>query len=126
MHKDKHRIGMSNRIIDINFYPVPETKYSNDNHRPLGLGVQGLADVFMLFDLPFDSPEAKELNKQIFETIYYGSVRTSCMLAMDEGPYPTYSGRRKSAPDTFRAASGCWCAPGRLLVFVPRCPFVCF
>jgi len=80
------------RIVTINFYPVPETKKSNELHRPLGLGVQGLADVFMLLDLPFDSPEAKELNKQIFETIYYGAVKESIQLAKEYGPYPTYEG----------------------------------
>ena len=80
------------KIIDINYYPVPETKRSNELHRPLGLGIQGLADLFMLLDLPFTSPEAKELNKQIFETIYYGAVKESVQLAKENGPYPTYKG----------------------------------
>lgn len=80
------------RIVDVNWYPTPETEKSNKLHRPLGLGVQGLADMFALLDLPFDSPEAKELNKQIFETIYYGAVRESCELAKEYGPYPTFEG----------------------------------
>jgi ribonucleoside-diphosphate reductase alpha subunit len=80
------------RIVDINWYPTPETERSNKLHRPLGLGVQGLADLFALLELPFDSPEAKELNKQIFETIYYGAVRESIQLAKEYGTYPTYKG----------------------------------
>ena len=80
------------RIIDINYYPVPETEKSNKLHRPLGLGIQGLADLFMLLDLPFASPEAKELNRQIFESIYYGAVKESIQLAKEYGPYPTYQG----------------------------------
>ena len=63
-----------NKIIDGNYYPIPETKTSNDRHRPIGLGVQGLADVFLLLRLPFESPEARRLNKDIFETIYFASI----------------------------------------------------
>ena len=81
-----------NKIIDVNFYPVPEAKRSNMRHRPIGIGVQGLADAFILMRFPFDSPEAKELNIKIFETIYYGAMEASCELAEKYGPYETYEG----------------------------------
>nr|NVI77093.1 ribonucleoside diphosphate reductase large subunit [Cucujiformia] len=81
-----------NKIIDINYYPVPEAKTSNMRHRPIGIGVQGLADAFILMRIPFDSPEALTLNRQIFETIYYGALEASCELAEIEGPYSTYPG----------------------------------
>ncbi|GMH35229.1 hypothetical protein BSKO_03097 [Bryopsis sp. KO-2023] len=81
-----------NRIIDINFYPADTAKVSNFKHRPIGIGVQGLADTFILLGLPFDSPEASALNKEIFETIYYSALKTSCELAQKEGPYKTYEG----------------------------------
>jgi len=81
-----------NKVIDVNFYPVKEAKNSNMRHRPVGLGVQGLADVFQMLRMPFESDEAKLLNKQIFETIYYAAVDASCELAKKEGPYPTYEG----------------------------------
>jgi len=81
-----------NRVIDNNFYPRTEARNSNMRHRPIGIGVQGLADVFMLLKIPFDSPEAKKLNQDIFETIYYGACNSSCALAEEEGPYPTYKG----------------------------------
>ena len=70
-----------NKIIDYNFYPIPETKKSNTRHRPIGVGVQGLADVFAMLKIGFDSPEAKEVNKKIFETIYYYSMETSMELS---------------------------------------------
>lgn len=70
-----------NKIIDNNFYPVPETRYSNKLHRPIGIGVQGLADVYCLFNYAFDSVEAELLNKQIFATIYYASLRSSMHIA---------------------------------------------
>ena len=79
-----------NRIIDINFYPVPETKKSNLLHRPLGLGVQGLANVFSLMGLSFTCDEAKLLNKQIFATIYYSALEKSMELAKIDGAYPTF------------------------------------
>lgn len=85
-----------NKVIDHNFYPTPETKKSNFRHRPLGLGVAGLADVFALLDLSFDSPEAKELNKKIFETIYFGALQASCDLAKIEGAYETFEGSMTS------------------------------
>ena len=81
-----------NKIIDNNFYPVPEAKNSNLRHRPIGLGVQGLADAFILMRHAFDSPEAKLLNKQIFETIYYASLTASKDLAKVDGAYESYEG----------------------------------
>lgn len=81
-----------NHIIDINYYPVPETKKSNMRHRPIGIGVQGLADAFQLMEYPFDSPEAKQLNKDIFETIYHAALERSSELAARDGPYETYKG----------------------------------
>jgi ribonucleoside-diphosphate reductase alpha subunit len=81
-----------NRIIDYNFYPVPEARNSNMRHRPIGLGVQGLADAYILMRFPFDSPEAAQLNKDIFETIYYAAMTASKDLAKAEGPYETFKG----------------------------------
>ena len=81
-----------NRIIDENYYPVEEAKNSNMRHRPIGLGVQGLADAFILMRYPFESPEAQILNKEIFETIYYASMTASKDLAKAEGPYETFAG----------------------------------
>ncbi len=81
-----------NKIIDRNYYPVIEARNSNMRHRPIALGVQGLADAFMCLRLPFDSPEAKLLNIQIFETIYHAAVEASCELAKELGPYETYEG----------------------------------
>lgn len=81
-----------NRVIDGNSYPVPEAKKSNLRHRPIGIGVQGLADAFILLKFPFDSSEAKILNSDIFETIYYGAMTASNELAKEEGPYETYAG----------------------------------
>lgn len=81
-----------NKIIDVNYYPVEQARNSNFRNRPIGIGVQGLADAFILMRYPFDSPEAKELNKQIFENIYYAACKTSCELAQRDGPYQTYAG----------------------------------
>uniref|UniRef100_A0A8C6XVT9 Ribonucleoside-diphosphate reductase n=1 Tax=Naja naja TaxID=35670 RepID=A0A8C6XVT9_NAJNA len=81
-----------NKIIDINHYPVPEAETSNKRHRPIGIGVQGLADAFILMRFPFESPEAQLLNQQIFETIYYWALEASCQLAREDGPYETYQG----------------------------------
>jgi ribonucleoside-diphosphate reductase alpha chain len=81
-----------NNVIDVNFYPSPAAKFSNLLHRPIGLGVQGLADVFFMLSLPYESDEAKALNKEIFETIYYASIKASCDLAKTEGAYATYEG----------------------------------
>ncbi|KAE9395738.1 alpha subunit of ribonucleoside-diphosphate reductase [Gymnopus androsaceus JB14] len=81
-----------NRVIDANYYPVPAARTSNLRHRPLGLGVQGLADAFMLLRLPFESDEARVLNLQIFETIYHGALESSVELAERYGPYETWIG----------------------------------
>nr|WP_294860020.1 ribonucleoside-diphosphate reductase subunit alpha [uncultured Fluviicola sp.] len=81
-----------NRIIDGNFYPVEEARKSNMRHRPIGLGVQGLADAFIMMRFPFESEEAKALNREIFETIYYAAMTASKDLAIAEGPYETYAG----------------------------------
>jgi len=81
-----------NKIIDVNFYPVPEARNSNMRHRPIGIGVQGLADAFILMRYPFDSEKAELLNRQIFETIYYGALEASCELAEKLGTYETYEG----------------------------------
>jgi ribonucleoside-diphosphate reductase alpha chain len=81
-----------NKIIDENYYPVEEAKNSNLRHRPIGLGVQGLADAFILLGLPFESEEARALNREIFETIYFASMTASKDLAIKEGPYSTFKG----------------------------------
>jgi len=81
-----------NRIIDINYYPTEKTRRSNLRHRPIGIGVQGLADVFMMLDIPYNSEAAKEVNQKIFETIYYGALTASADLAVKEGPYETFEG----------------------------------
>lgn len=81
-----------NKIIDRNYYPVPEARNSNLRHRPIGLGVQGLADVFILLRMAFDSSEARQMNKDIFETIYYAALTASKDLAKDLGPYESYKG----------------------------------
>ncbi|CAM1503955.1 Fc.00g015460.m01.CDS01 [Cosmosporella sp. VM-42] len=81
-----------NKIIDVNHYPVIEARNSNMRHRPIGVGVQGLADAFLALRMPFESPEARELNKQIFETIYHAALTASIQLAKEEGPYSTFKG----------------------------------
>lgn len=81
-----------NRVIDLNYYPIPEARNSNMRHRPIGLGVQGLADAFMILRMPFDSDEARKLNLQIFETIYHAAVEASCDIAKEQGPYTSYEG----------------------------------
>jgi ribonucleoside-diphosphate reductase alpha subunit len=81
-----------NRVIDRNLYPIPEAKYSNMRHRPIGLGVQGLADAFCLMRYPYESAEARQLNKEIFETIYFAACEASMELAQTEGPYETFQG----------------------------------
>ena len=80
------------KVIDANYYPVPEARNSNMRHRPIGIGVQGLADAFILMRHAFDSPEAKQLNNEIFETIYYAAVTASKDLAIENGPYETWKG----------------------------------
>jgi ribonucleoside-diphosphate reductase alpha chain len=81
-----------NKIIDENYYPVPEAKKSNLRHRPIGLGVQGLADAFIMMGFPFESAEAKALNREVFETIYYAAMTASKDLSKELGPYETYQG----------------------------------
>jgi len=81
-----------NKIIDVNFYPTQKTRTSNQRHRPIGIGIQGLADVFMILGLPFASDAARKINKDIFETIYHGAVEQSCEMAIVEGPYETFQG----------------------------------
>jgi len=81
-----------NRVIDRNYYPVEEARNSNMRHRPIGLGVQGLADAFIMLRLPFTSDKAKQLNQDIFETLYYAAVTASMEQAIEEGAYSTYKG----------------------------------
>jgi ribonucleoside-diphosphate reductase alpha chain len=99
-----------NRVIDINFYPTPETERSNMRHRPIGLGVQGLADVFAMLRLAWDSPAAADLNQRIFEHLYFAAVSESATLALTEGPYSSFQGSPASKgqlqPDLWISASG--------------------
>jgi ribonucleoside-diphosphate reductase alpha chain len=81
-----------NKVIDRNYYPVKEGENSNKRHRPIGLGVQGLADAFIMLRLPFTSDEAKKLNQEIFETMYFAAVTASMEMAIEEGPYSSYEG----------------------------------
>lgn len=81
-----------NRVIDVNYYPTVETRRSNMRHRPIGLGVQGLSDVFAMLKISWESAEAAELNQRIFEHIYYAAVEESAALALKEGPYETFAG----------------------------------
>jgi ribonucleoside-diphosphate reductase alpha chain len=81
-----------NKVIDVNYYPVEEARTSNMRHRPIGLGVQGLADAFVMMRLPFESEEAQRLNSEIFETIYFASMEASMELSHADGPYQTYKG----------------------------------
>ena len=81
-----------NQIIDVNFYPTPKTEVSNFRHRPIGIGVQGLADVFILLNLPFASDAAKEVNIRIFQTIYHAALTESCQIAKIDGRYSTFDG----------------------------------
>ena len=96
-HKELFRVTKRvtrnlNRVIDRNYYPVKEARNSNMRHRPIGLGVQGLADTFIQLRLPFTSDEAKKLNQEIFETLYYAAVTASMEQAKEDGPYKTYKG----------------------------------
>ncbi|KAL5111419.1 Ribonucleoside-diphosphate reductase large subunit [Taenia crassiceps] len=81
-----------NKIIDRNYYPVEEARRSNMRHRPIGIGVQGLSDAFVLMRYPFDSPEAAALDRRIFETIYFSALNASCKLAEKDGPFESYPG----------------------------------
>jgi ribonucleoside-diphosphate reductase alpha chain len=96
-HKELFRVTKRvtknlNRVIDRNYYPIKEAENSNMRHRPIGLGVQGLADTFILLRLPFTSDEARTLNQEIFETLYFAAVTASMEAAKEEGPYSTYKG----------------------------------
>jgi ribonucleoside-diphosphate reductase alpha chain len=88
----EHVILAMNKVIDNNYYPTPETSKTNFENRPLGIGVQGLSDVYIKMRMPFDSPEAKELNKEIFETLYYGCLKGSLEEAKRDGAYKTFKG----------------------------------
>jgi len=81
-----------NKVIDINYYPIEEARRSNMRHRPIGIGVQGLADAFILMRYAFDSPEARQLNRDIFEAIYFAALTESCELAIRDGAYETFAG----------------------------------
>ncbi|MBN8684779.1 MAG: ribonucleoside-diphosphate reductase subunit alpha [Chitinophagales bacterium] len=81
-----------NKVIDVNYYPIPEAHNSNMRHRPIGLGVQGLADAFILLRMAFDSEEAAQLNRDIFETIYFAAMTESCLLAEEQGHYQSFPG----------------------------------
>ena len=81
-----------NKVIDVNYYPTPETKKSNMRHRPIGIGIQGLADLFAIMGIPFTSPEAKRTNEDIFETIYFAAMTASMDLAKKDGKYETFDG----------------------------------
>lgn len=81
-----------NKVIDVNFYPTEKTRISNMRHRPIGIGVQGLADVFMLMDVAFHSDTAQQINQTIFETIYHGALTASCDVAKTQGAYETFAG----------------------------------
>jgi ribonucleoside-diphosphate reductase alpha chain len=103
-HKELFRVTKRvtknlNKVIDRNYYPVKEAENSNMRHRPIGLGVQGLADAFILLRLPFTSDEAKKLNQEIFETLYFAAVTASMEEAKIEGPYSTYKGSPISEGD---------------------------
>ncbi len=87
-----HVTGNLNKVIDTNYYPIPEAKRSNLRHRPIGIGIQGLADLFCLMHVSFVSPEAKAMNVAIFETIYYAALTASCDLAKVNGPHESYAG----------------------------------
>ncbi|WP_046745689.1 ribonucleoside-diphosphate reductase subunit alpha [Kordia zhangzhouensis] len=96
-HKELFRVTKRvtknlNKVIDRNYYPVKEAENSNFRHRPIGLGVQGLADTFIKLRMPFTSDEAKKLNQEIFETLYFAAVTASMEMAKEEGPYQTYKG----------------------------------
>jgi ribonucleoside-diphosphate reductase alpha subunit len=92
----KSMVNALNRVIDINFYPTPETHRSNMRHRPIGIGIQGLADVFARLRMPWESAEAMRMNQLIFEHMYYAAVEASCSLAASEGAYETFQGSPSS------------------------------
>ena len=81
-----------NRIIDNNYYPIPEARNSNMRHRPIGIGIQGLADALIMMKIPFEDPRAEQINAEIFETIYHGAMEESVALAKVEGHYESFKG----------------------------------
>jgi len=81
-----------NRVIERNYYPIPEAKYSNFRHRPIGMGVQGLADAFQKMGIPFESEDAQDVNQKIFETMYHAACERSMEIAKVDGPYETFKG----------------------------------
>ena len=93
-HTTKLAVRQLNRVIDLNYYPIPSTQSSNTRWRPVGLGVMGLQDVFFQLDLPFDSDAARELSRRIQETVYYAALETSCELAQEEGAHPAFAETR--------------------------------
>ena len=95
------------KVIDVNFYPIPEAEYSNKRHRPLGVGVQGLSDVFNLMRHPYDSEEANLVNARIAATIYYAAMQESADLAVEYGPYDTFAGSPLSRASS-SSTSGAW------------------
>ena len=99
------------RVIDVNFYPLTEARTSNERHRPVGVGVQGLADVFFKLKMPFDSPQARSLNRDIFETIYFGCISESNALAKRHGPYSSFDG---SPASRGKLQFDLWDAPTRM------------
>ena len=93
LHKVSKRVTKNlNAVIDRNYYPIDEAKNSNMRHRPIGIGVQGLADTFQKMGLAFESEEALDVNTKIFETIYHAAMETSIELAKEQGPYSTFKG----------------------------------
>lgn len=93
LHKVAKRVTRNlNKVIDVNFYPVKEAENSNFRHRPIGIGVQGLADALQMMKIPFEDPKALEVNVMIFETIYHAAMETSMELAIEEGPYSSFKG----------------------------------
>jgi len=93
LHRVTKRVTKNlNRVIDRNYYPIPEARNSNMKHRPIGIGVQGLADVFMMLHLPFESDAALKVNELIFETIYHAAMETSIEIAIVEGHYESFPG----------------------------------
>lgn len=93
LHKVTKRVTKNlNKVIDRNFYPIAEAKNSNMRHRPIGIGVQGLADAYQKMSMPFESPEALDCNNKIFETIYHAAMETSMEIAAVEGAYSTFKG----------------------------------
>ena len=93
-------------VIDRNYYPVIEAENSNVRHRPVGLGIQGLADAFIMLRMPFTSDEAKKLNQEIFETLYFASVTSSMEVAKAKEPYSTFKGSPMSARESFNTICG--------------------